>query len=190
MESAVSKLIYFMPASLDGFIAGETDSLDWSVPDEEVMTFINDRNRPIGTYLYGRKEYETMAVWQTPEVIPGPTPADLEFGRIWQSAEKLVYSRTLETVSTPKTRLLREFDPQSVRDLKARSPHDITVAGPNLAAQAIRAGLVDEYELLVVPFMLGHGKRILPEGVILKLDLLDERRFGNGWVYLHYRPRP
>jgi len=185
----MAKLIYFTPASLDGFIAGETDDMDWSLPDEEVSAFINDRLRPIGTYLYGRKEYETMAVWETPDVIPGLTPPMREFVRIWQTADKIVYSKSLETVSTPKTRLLREFEPQAVRDLKARLPHDISVAGPNLAAQAIRAGLVDEYQLLVVPFILGGGKRVLPGNVGVKLDLLDERRIGNGWVYLRYRTR-
>ncbi len=184
----MAKLIYFTPTSLDGFIAGETDKMDWSLPSEEVSAFINDRHRPIATYLYGRKEYEVMKIWETPDVIPGLTPAMMNFGRIWQAADKIVYSKSLETVSTPKTRLEREFDPQGVRDLKARLPHDISVAGPNLAAQAIRAGLVDEYHLLIVPFMLGGGKRVLPGDVDIKLDLLDERRFGNGWVYLRYRP--
>ena len=185
----MSKLIYFTLASLDGFIAGETDSTDWSVPDEEVFTFINDLQRPIGTYLYGRKNYETMTIWQTPDVIPGRTPAMLDFGRIWQAADKIVYSTTLKTVSTPKTRLEREFEPQAIRDLKTQLPHDILVAGPNLAAQAIRAGLVDEYHLLVVPVLLGGGKRVLPGDAGVKLDLMDERRVGNGWVYLRYRTR-
>jgi len=186
----MSKLIYFMPMSLDGFIADETSNFDWSAPDEEVMAFINDLHRPIGTYLYGRKNYETMKVWQTPEVIPGDlTPATMDFARIWQAADKIVYSKSLETVSTPKTHLEREFDPHAVRDLKAQLPHDISVAGPNLAAQAIRAGLVDEYQLLVIPIMLGSGKRVLPSNVGVKLDLLDERRVGNGWVYLRYRTR-
>ena len=183
----MSKLIYFMPMSLDGFIAGETDNLDWSVPNEEVLALINDLHRPIGTYLYGRKNYETMTVWQTPDVIPGLTPAMMDFGRIWQAADKIVYSKSLEAVSTPKTRLEREFEPQAVRDLKAHLPHDISVAGPNLAAQAIRAGLVDEVQLLVVPMILGSGKRVLPENVGVKLELLDERRVGQGWVYLRYR---
>ncbi len=184
------KLIYFMPTSLDGFIAGETDSLDWSAPDEEVSAFINDLLRPIGTYLYGRKNYETMTVWETPDVIPGLTPAMMDFARIWQAADKIIYSKSLEGVSTPKTRLVREFDPQYIRDLKARLPHDISVAGPNLAAQAIRAGLVDEYHLLIVPMVLGRGKRVLPTNVGVKLDLLDERRVGDGWLYLRYRARP
>jgi dihydrofolate reductase len=185
----MSKLIYFTGTSLDGFIAGETDSMDWSVPDEEISAFINDLHRPIGTYLYGRKNYETMTVWETPEVIPGQTPAIMDFGRIWQAADKIVYSKSLETVSTAKTRLEREFEPQAVRDLKTQLPHDISVAGPNLAAQAIRAGLVDEYHLLVVPMILGGGKRVLPGSVSVKLDLLDERRLGTGWVYLRYRTR-
>jgi dihydrofolate reductase len=185
----MAKLIYFTPMSLDGFIAGETDRLDWSAPDEEVSAFINDRHRPIGTYLYGRKEYETMMVWETPEVIPGLTPPMLEFGRIWQAADKVVYSKSLQTVSTSKTRLEREFEPPAVRDLKAHLPHDLTVAGPNLAAQALRAGLVDEVQLLVVPFLLGGGKQVLPSHFSAKLELLDERRFGNGWVYLGYRTR-
>src|SRR5512143_729132 len=140
----MAKLIYFMPSSLDGFIAGETDSLDWSAPDEEVLALINDVQRPVGTYLYGRKNYETMVVWQTPEALPGLTPAKTDYARIWQAADKVVYSKSLKTVSTPRTRLEREFEPQTVRDLKARMPHDISVAGPNLAAQAIQAGLVDE----------------------------------------------
>ena len=185
----MSKLIYFMPASLDGFIAGENDNMDWSVPDEEVSTFINDLLRPIGTYLYGRKIYQTMTIWETPDAIPGRTPAMLDFGRIWQAADKIVYSRSLEAVSTPKTRLEREFEPQAVRDLKTQLPHDISVEGPNLAAQAIRAGLVDEYHLLVVPMMLGGGKRVLPDNAGVKLDLMDERRIGKGWVYLRYRTR-
>jgi dihydrofolate reductase len=185
----MSKLIYFMPMSLDGFIAGETDSMDWSAPSEEVSAFINDQHRPIGTYLYGRKEYETMRIWGTPDVIPGLTPAMMGFAPIWQGADKIVYSKSLETVSTPKTRLEREFEPQAVRDLKTQLPHDISVAGPNLAAQAIRAGLVDEYQLLVIPMILGGGKRVLSSNVDVKLDLLDERRFSNGWVYLRYRTR-
>ncbi len=185
----MAKLIYFTPTSLDGFIAGETDRLDWAAPSEEVSAFISDRHRPIGLYLYGRKEYETMMVWETPDVLPGLTPAMLDFARIWQAADKIVYSKSLESVSTPKTRLEREFEPQAVRDLKAQLPHDLSVSGPNLAAQAIRAGLVDEYHLLIVPTILGGGKRVLPASVGVKLDLLDERWVGHGWVYLRYRTR-
>jgi dihydrofolate reductase len=182
------KLIYFTPTSLDGFIADETGSYDWAAPDEEVFAFITELVRPIGTYLYGRKTYQTMAVWETPEVIPGLTPDWLEFARIWQAAGKIVYSRFLDTVSTPKTRLEREFDPQAVRDWKHESPHDISVGGPELAAHAIRAELVDEYHLLVVPTILGSGKRVLPGNLRVQLELLNERPFANGWIYLRYRP--
>jgi dihydrofolate reductase len=182
----MAKLIYFMPTSLDGFIVDETGSPEWSAPSEEAFAFIIDLLRPIGTYLYGRKMYETMTVWETPEVIPGGTPATLEFARIWQAAEKVVYSRSRETVSTAKTRLEREFDLDAVRELKAHSSLDISVAGPVLAADAIRAGLVDEYHLLVVPALLGGGRRVLPADVNMRLELVDERRFGNGMVYLRY----
>jgi dihydrofolate reductase len=153
------------------------------------IAFINDLVRPIGMYLYGRKMYETMSIWETPDVIPGRTPAMMDFARIWQAADKIVYSKSRETVSTPKTRLEREFDPQAVCDLKAQLPNDVSVGGPALAAHAIRAGLVDEYHLLVVPTMLGGGKRVLPGEVCLKLNLLDERRFANGMVYLRYQTR-
>jgi len=182
----MAKLIYFMPTSLDGYIADETGNPDWSAPDEEAFAFINDLCRHIRMYLYGRKMYETMAVWEMPEVIPGRTPAMLDFARIWQAADKIVYSRSRETVSTPRTRLEREFRPQVVRELKAQSPLDISVAGPTLAAHGIRTGLVDEYHLLVVPTMLGGGTRVLPSNVQIRLDLLDERRFANGMVYLRY----
>jgi dihydrofolate reductase len=182
----MARLIYFTPTSLDGYIADETGNPDWSTPDEEAFAFINDLERSIGTYLYGRKMYETMAVWQTPEAIPRRTSAMLEFARIWQAADKIVYSKSRETVSTPKTRLEREFRPRAVRKLKAQSPLDISVAGPTLAAQAIRAGLVDEYQLLVFPTMLGGGVRVLPGNVRIRLDLVDERRFASGMVYLRY----
>src|SRR5262245_27796691 len=182
----MAKLIYFTPASLDGYIADEPP-YDWSAPDDEVFAFINDLERPIGTYLYGRRIYETMAIWGTPDVIPGLTTAMRDFARIWQAADKIVYSRSLKTVSTPRTRLEREFDPQAVRDLKAQLPHDLSVAGPTLAADAIRTGLVDECHLLLVPIMLGGGNRVLPGDVCLRLDLLDERRFANGMVHLRYR---
>ena len=190
----MSKLIYFMPMSLDGFIAGETDNMDWSAPDEEVSAFINDLHRPIGTYLYGRKNYETMTIWETPDVIPGRTPAMMDFGRIWQAADKIVYSKSLETVSTPKTRLEREFEPQAVRDLKAQLPHDISVAGPNLAAQAIRAGLVDEYSVYVGPLVIGgatapspaDGEGFEDMGGAVRLEMVSFERVGEG-VWIRYR---
>ncbi len=182
----MAKLIYITPTSLDGYIADETGNPDWAAPDEEGFAFLTDLVSSIGTYLYGRKMYETMAVWETPEVIPGRTPAMLDFARIWQAADKIVYSKSRETVSTRKTRLEREFHPEAVRELKAQSPRDISVAGPTLAAQAIRAGLVDEYHLLVVPIVLGEGLRVLPGNIRAGLKLLDERRFANGMVYLRY----
>ena len=185
----MAKLIYFMPTSLDGYIADETGTPDWSAPDEAVFAFINDLVRPIATYLYGRKMYETMAIWETPDVIPGRTPGILDFAQIWQAADKIVYSKSRETVSTPNTRLEREFHPQVVRELKAQSPLDISVAGPTLAGHAIRTGLVDEYHLLVVPTMLGGGTRVLPSNVRIRLELRDERRFTSGMVYLRYHTR-
>ena len=181
----MAKLIYATPTSLDGYISDE--NYDWAAPDEEGFAFINDLERPIGIYLYGRKMYETMAIWQTPEVIPGRTPAVLDFAHIWQAADKIVYSKSLQTVSTPRTRLEREFDPQAVRALKAQLPHDAAVGGPTLAAHAIRTGLVDEIHLFVVPIVIGGGKQVLPSNVRVELDLLDERRFANGMVYLRYR---
>jgi dihydrofolate reductase len=185
----MARLIYFTPTSLDGFLAGENEDLDWAVPDEAVSTLINDQLRSSGTYLYGRRIYETMKVWETPEVMPGLTPAMREFARLWQAADKIVYSRTLSTVSTPRTRLEREFEPEAVRRMKARSPHDISVDGANLSAQAIRAGLVDEIQLLVVPVLLGGGKRVLPADVRIRLELLEQRGVGEGWVFLRYRSR-
>ena len=183
----MAKLIYATPTSLDGYIGDENYA--WSAPDEEAFAFITDLMRPIGTYLYGRKMFETMAVWQTPDAIPGLTPGRLDFARVWQAAGKIVYSTSLENVAIPKTRVEREFDPQAVRDMKAQLRHDISVGGPDLAAQAIRNGLVDEYHLWIVPVMLGGGKRILPSNPCIELDLRDERRFGKGWVYLRYHAR-
>jgi len=188
-DYTMAKLIYFTPTSLDGYIADETGNPDWSAPDEEGFAFISDLLRPIGMYLYGRKMFETMAIWETPDVIPGRTPAMLDFARIWQAADKMVYSKSLETIATAKTRLEREFDPQAVREFKTRLPHDVSVGGPTLAGHAIRSGLVDEYHLLVVATVLGEGIRVLPSNVGIKLDLLDERRFANGMVYLRYHAR-
>jgi dihydrofolate reductase len=185
----MAKLIYATPTSLDGFIADD-GNFEWSTPDDEVFAFISDVVRPIGLYLYGRRTYQTMAIWETPDVMPSLKPAMLDFARIWQGADKIVYSRSLGTVATAKTRLEREFDAQAVRDLKAQSHHDVSVGGPTLAAHAIRAGLVDEYHLFVVPVLRGGGKRVLPGEVSVKLDLLEERRFANGWVCLRYCTRP
>src|SRR5438477_3322953 len=183
----MAKLIYSAITSLDGFVADEDGNFDWAAPDEEVHAFVNDLERPVGTYLYGRRMYDVMAYWETAHTVPDQPPFVEDFAAIWQAADKIVYSRTLDTVSSARTRIEREFDPEAVRQLKARAVRDITVGGPDLAAQAIKAGLVDEYHLFVTPVVVGGGKKSLPDGVRMTLELLDERRFGNGVVYLHYR---
>jgi dihydrofolate reductase len=183
----MAKLLYVMNASLDGYIADEDGKLDWAAPDEEYYSFINDLMRPVGTYLYGRRLYELMAVWETDPAAAAQSPAAGEFAAIWQAADKVVYSRTLQAAATTRTRIERGFDPQAVRHLKAAAGRDVTVGGPTLGAQAITAGLVDEVHLFVWPVVVGGGKRFLPDRVRLQLDLLDERRFGNGAVYLRYR---
>jgi dihydrofolate reductase len=185
----VSKLIYSAIASLDGYVADADGNFDWAVPDEEVHTFINDLERPLGTYLYGRRMYETMVGWETDPTLADQSPVMRDFAEIWQAADKIVYSKTLETVSTARTRIERDFDPEAVRQMKALAGRDLIVGGPELAAQAIKAGLVDEYHLFVVPMVVGGGKRSLPNDVRLQLELVDERRFGNGLVYLKYRAR-
>ncbi len=183
----MAKLIYSAIASLDGYVADEDGNFDWAVPDEEVHAFINDLQRPLGTYLYGRRMYETMLGWETDPTLADQSPPMRDFAQIWQAAEKIVYSKTLEAVSSARTRIERDFDPELVRQMKARAGRDLNVGGPELAAEAFRAGLVDELYLFVVPIVVGGGKRSLPEGVRLRLELLDERRFGNGMVYLYYR---
>jgi dihydrofolate reductase len=183
----VAKLIYSAIASLDGYIADEDGSFDWAMPDEEVHAFINDLERPVGTYLYGRRMYEMMVGWENDPSIAEQSPLMRDFAEIWQAADKVVYSRTLEAVSTSKTRMERDFDPETDRQLKASTGRDLTVSGPDLATHAFRAGLVDECDLFLAPVVVGGGKRALPEGVRVGLELLDERRFGNGMVYLHYR---
>jgi len=184
----LAKLIYSAITSLDGYVGDEDGNFDWAEPDEEVHTFINDLVRPVGTHLYGRRMYEVMVDWETITLADQP-PFIQDFAEIWQAADKIVYSKTLETVSSARTRLERDFDPEAVRQMKAPAGRDITVGGPDLAVQAIRAGLVDEYHVFVVPVVVGGGKRFLPNDVRLKLELLDERRFGNGVVHLHYRTR-
>jgi dihydrofolate reductase len=183
----MAKLLYVMNASLDGYIADQDGKFDWGAPDEEYYSFINDRLRPVGTYLYGRRLYELMAVWETAPAAAAQSPGTREFAEIWQSADKVVYSRTLASASTTRTRIERDFDPQAVRQLKAAAERDLTVGGPTLGAQAISAGLVDEYQLFVWPVVVGGGKPFLPDRVRLQLELLEERRFGSGVVYLRYR---
>jgi dihydrofolate reductase len=185
----MAKLIYSAIASLDGYIADEDGNFDWAVPDEEVHAFINDLDRPLGTYLYGRRLYETMVGWETDHTLAEQSPVMRDFAQIWQAAEKIVYSRTLEAVSTARTRIERDFEPDAVRQMKASAQRDMIVGGADLAAHAFRAGLVDECHLFVSPIVVGGGKRSLPDDVRLKLELLDKRRFGNGVVHLHYRTR-
>jgi dihydrofolate reductase len=179
-------LIYSAITSLDGFVADADGNFDWAAPDEEVHAFVNDRERPVGTYLYGRRMYETMAGWETAHTVAGRRPVSLDFARIWQAADKVVYSRTLETVSTTRTRIEREFDAEAVRLMKARSERDLGVGGAGLAAEAIRAGLVDGIHLFVTPVVVGGGTHSLPRDVRLRLELLEERRFERGVVYLRY----
>jgi dihydrofolate reductase len=183
----MAKLIDVAIASLDGYVADEEGKFDWAAPDGEVHGFVNDLERPIGTYLYGRRMYEVMAVWET---IDDPAPVMRDYAEIWRAADKVVYSKTLETASSPRTRIERDFDPEAVRQLKATAQSDISVGGPELAAQAIEAGLVDELHLFLTPIVVGGGNRSLPTNLRVKLELLDERTFGNGVVHLHYGVRP
>ena len=183
----MAKLIYAAITSLDGYVADADGNFDWAEPDEEVFTFVNDLERPIGTYLYGRRMYEVMVSWETLPSSADQPPVERDFAELWQAADKIVYSTTLESVSSARTRIERDFDPEAVRQWKATAVRDITVSGPDLAAQAIQAGLVDECHLFLTPIVVGGGKQALPTNVRLKLELLDERRFGNGVMYLHYR---
>jgi dihydrofolate reductase len=185
----MAKLIYSAITSLDGYVADEHGSFDWAVPDEQAHAFVNDLMRPVGTHLYGRRLYEVMAGWETDPSLAEQSPVMRDFAELWQAADKIVYSTTLETVATARTRIERAFDPEAVRELKAASDRDLLVGGPELAAQAFAAGLVDECHLLLAPIIVGGGKRSLPDHVRLELELLDERRFGNGMVHLGYRAR-
>jgi dihydrofolate reductase len=183
----MAKLIYVMNASLDGYIADQDGNFDWGAPGEEYYSFINDLVRPVGTYLYGRRLYELMQVWETDPAAAAQSPGAREFAQIWQSADKIVYSRTLATASTTRTRIESDFDPEAVRQLKVAAERDFTVGGPTLGAQAITAGLVDEVQLFVWPVVVGGGKHFLPDRARLQLELLDEHRLGSGAVYLRYR---
>jgi dihydrofolate reductase len=182
----MANLVYAALASLDGYIEDADGGFAWAEPNEEVHRFANDLERDIGTYLYGRRMYEVMSVWEE-EQPPDRPDYEHEFGEIWRSVEKIVYSRTLEEPSTAKTRIEREFDPEAVRRMKAEADTNLAVSGANLAASAFRAGLVDECHLLLWPVIIGGGKRALPEDVRLSLELVDQRRFANGVVHLHHR---
>jgi dihydrofolate reductase len=182
----MARLIYMALQSLDGYVADQDGKFDWAEPDEEVHAFVNDLERPVGTYLYGRRMYEVMAAWESIALADQP-PFMRDFAEMWRAADKVVYSRTLETVSTARTRIERDFDPEAVRQIKASAARDLAVAGPELAAQAFKAGLVDECHLFLAPIVVGGGKQSLPSDVRVNLELLDERRFAGGMVHLRYR---
>jgi dihydrofolate reductase len=186
----MASLIFSAIASLDGYIEDADGRFDWAAPDEEVHSFVNDLERPIGTYLYGRRMYETMAFWESLPDLDAQAPFMRDYAQIWQAADKIVFSRTLDAPSTARTWIERDFDPEAVRQLKETAERDLSVGGPELAHQAIRAGLVDELHLFLVPVVVGGGKGAFADGdVLVSLELLGERRFRNGTVFLHYRTR-
>jgi dihydrofolate reductase len=180
----MASLIYSAIASLDGYVEDERGNFDWAAPDEEVHAFVNDLERPVGTHLYGRRMYETMVYWETDD---DQAEVARDYAEIWRAAEKVVYSRTLQTASSERTRIEREFDAAAIRQLKERARSDISIGGAELAGQAIADGLVDECHLLLAPVLVGSGKRALPAGVHAELELLEARSFRSGVVYLHYR---
>jgi dihydrofolate reductase len=182
----MARLIYSVITSLDGYVADEDGNFDWAEPDKQVHRFINDLERPVGTHLYGRRMYEAMAVWETISDVDQPPHAQ-DFAEMWRAADKIVYSKTLDTVTSAKTRIERDFDPAAIRQMKARTGRDITVGGAGLAAHAVRAGLVDECHLFLAPIIVGGGTPALPDHIRVKLALLDERRFRNGMVFVRYR---
>lgn len=185
----MAKLIYSAITSLDGYVADRQGKFDWSAPDEEVHGFVNDLEREVGTYLYGRRMYEVLRTWETMETEGRPAVIQ-DYAAIWQGADKIVYSTTLEQASSARTRIERHFDPDTIRELKTTAERDLSVGGPGLAAQAIKAGLVDELHLFVTPVVVGGGTQWLPDGVRLQLELMDEHRFGNGVIHLHYHVLP
>ena len=185
----MAKLIYSYLASLDGYIADDAGNFDWAVPDEEVLDFINAAERNVGTYLYGRTMYEMMVGWENDPAVAGQSPKSAEFAEIWQAAEKIVFSRSLQSVSTKRTRIERSFDPDLVRAIKADANQDLNISGANVAASAWHAGVIDECHIFVAPMLVGSGKRMFPGDVRQPLELLDERRFGNGMVFLRYAVR-
>lgn len=185
----MAKLIYSNIASLDGYIEDAEGKFDWARPSEEVHAFENELMRPLGTHLYGRGLYETMRFWETDDPGFDESPVYRDFASIWRAADKVVYSRTLKEPATARTRIEREFDPDAVRALKESADRDLAIGGPGLAAEAFRAGLVDEVHLVLVPVIVGAGKHALPENLRVNLGLLGERRFGDGAVHLHYRVR-
>ena len=186
----MAKLIYTAITSLDGYVEDEDGGFGWSMPDEEVHAFVNNLERPAGTYLYGRRMYDTMASWEVAHTQPGLSPVALDYARIWQAAEKIVYSTTLQTASTARTRIERRFDAEAVSRMKQAASGYLTIGGANLAGQAFKARLVDEVHLLINPVVVGGGKAALQGHVRANLELLAERRFGSGVVHLHYLVKP
>jgi dihydrofolate reductase len=182
-------LIYTAITSLDGYIEDGNGNFDWSAPDEEVHAFINNLERPIGTYLYGRRLYEVMLYWEMASTEESLADVHSDYARIWQAADKIVYSRSLDDVSSARTIIEREFDAGAIRQLKATAARDISIGGAELAAHAVRAGLIDEYQQFVSPIVVGGGKRFLPDDVRIELELLEQRRFDSGVVFLRYRNR-
>jgi dihydrofolate reductase len=185
----MAKLIYSAIASADLYVEDATGSFEWASPDEEVFRFVNELERPVGTHLYGRRMYQTMLYWETAHAVPGLSPPAADFTSIWQAAEKIVFSTTLTAPASARTRIESNFDPGVIRQLKSVTDHDMTVGGADVAGQALKAGLVDELNLLLVPVVIGGGKRALPDGVRANLELLDTRRFASGVVYLRYSLR-
>jgi dihydrofolate reductase len=185
----MARLIYFAITSLDGYIEDTNGNFDWAMPDDEAHQFINDLERPVGTYLYGRRMYETMMGWETDPGLSASSPIMRDFADVWQSADKIVYTKTLQVAPTRRTRIERAFDPEAVRQMKMAAEHELAIGGPALAAHAFKAGLIDELHLLIVPIMVGGGKKALPDNIRLELELLDERRFGNNMIFLRYQTR-
>jgi dihydrofolate reductase len=185
----MANLIYTAITSLDGYVADADGKFDWAAPDEEVHAFVNDLQRGIGTHLYGRRMYEVMAYWETAHLRDDQTAVEQDYTRIWQTATKIIYSSTLESVSSARTTIQRTFDPEAVRQLKENADHDLTVGGPGLATSAIGAGLVDEWHQFINPVIVGGGTSFLPDDVRVDLELLDEHRFASGVVHLHYKTR-
>jgi dihydrofolate reductase len=185
----MAKLIYSIQTSLDGYINDEQGKFDWATPDQEVHTFFNELERPVGTHLYGRRMYEMMRYWQDPPDLEAQADYIRDYAQIWQGADKVVYSRTLDSPSTPRTRIESEFDPDAVREMKEAADADLSVGGPHLAAEALRAGLVDLLDQVVYPVIVGGGTPWLPDGLRLDLELLEERRFAGGTVHLRYMTR-
>ena len=182
----MTKLIYAAIASLDGYVADAEGTWDWSEPDEELHAAVNDLERPIGTALYGRRMYDVLVAWETMKT-DGEPAVMADYAQMWRATDKVVYSRTLDEPASARTRIEREFDPEAVRQMKADAQQDLSIGGPDLAGQALRAGLVDEIHLFLAPIVVGGGTRALPDDVVVPLELVEQRRFGNGTVHLHYR---